>query len=310
MHLVVSTFFNALLIGLFLVAFGANFGRLHPTIDLIGQFLLPAIIGAAVVALLAAFAGRYFTAIAAVAALLLNLALAWPWLQSPTPQAAVGPRLTLMTFNVLFKNQSLDRLADFITEAKPDVLILQEVMPHVRTQLDKVADQYPYRIECWQQRPCDSLILSRFPMTDLTPSLPEPNFRRPLGAATVDIEGRKLTVFAAHLSLPPLLNGSQNQIGETEELVRTIKSQSGARVLAGDFNAATWGAIMTMLREGTGMSILTGPGATWPTFLPFHGGIPIDHVLASDDLILRSRKVLTAAGSDHRAVLTEIAFKQ
>lgn len=80
--------------------------------------------------------------------------------------------------------------------------------------------------------------------------------------------------------------------------------------MSGDFNAATWGATMSALRERTGMEILTGVGGTWPTFLPRHLGIPIDHVMASDDLVMRTREVINVPGSDHRAVVTEIAFKK
>jgi endonuclease/exonuclease/phosphatase (EEP) superfamily protein YafD len=39
-------------------------------------------------------------------------------------------------------------------------------------------------------------------------------------------------------------------------------------------------------------------------------GIPIDHVLATQELALISRKLLTISGSDHRAVVAEIAFKE
>ena len=80
MNAVVNAAFNALLAGLYLVSLGGLFGRIHPLIDALGQFLLPAIVAAAALALLALLTARFATGALAVAALLLNLAIVWPTL--------------------------------------------------------------------------------------------------------------------------------------------------------------------------------------------------------------------------------------
>ena len=160
------------------------------------------------------------------------------------------------------------------------------------------------------ERWCDALILSRFPLTDIRASLPEPKFRRPIGAVELTIEGRKLTLFPAHLSLPFPLDRHGVQTGEIDEVVATIATVQGPRILAGDFNASTWAATLASPRERLHMSILTGGDGSWPTFLPRAMGIPIDHVLATPELALVSRKLISVPGSDHRAVLAEIAFKE
>ena len=100
------------------------------------------------------------------------------------------------------------------------------------------------------------------------------------------------------------------QGGEIKEIVSTIEAIPGPRLLAGDFNAASWGATMTYAREKLGFTTLTGPDGTWPTFLPAQMGIPIDHILASEELAFISRQLFTIKGSDHRAVLAEVAFKE
>lgn len=310
MNLVIGTFFSAAILGLAAVLLGALFGKLHPLIDIFAHFLLPAIVAALVMALLAAFAGRttamlIFMVLAAAA-----IALVWPWVQQPSAAAATGPRFTLMTFNVYYNNPQLDRIADFVRETKPDIVVLLEVIPRVRPGLDAVAAQYPYRVECWQEKWCDALILSRFPLTDIRATLPEPKFRRPMGAVELTVEGRKLTLFPTHLSLPYPLSRRGDQLGEVEEVVSTVAAVAGPRILAGDFNASAWAATMRRLREKLNMTLLTGGDGTWPTFLPRAMSIPIDHVLATQELALLSRKLFTVSGSDHRAVLAEIAFKE
>ncbi len=305
----VGTFFNAAILGLAAVILGALFGKLHPLIDIFAHFLLAAIIGALLMALLAAFAGRTTTMLIFMGLAAAAVALAWPWVQQPPAVAATGPRFTLLTFNVYYNNPRLDRIAELVRETKPDIVVLLEVVPRVRPGLDAVAAQYPYRVECWREKWGDALVLSRFPLTDIHATLPEAKFRRPMGAVEVAIEGRKLTLFPAHLSLPFPLNGRDMQTGEIEEIVTTIATVAGPRILTGDFNASSWAATMARPREQLNMTLLTGGDGTWPTFLPRAMSMPIDHVLATQELALVSRKLLTVSGSDHRAVLAEIAFK-
>lgn len=309
MHTLVSAFCNAVLIGLFIVAFGAAFGRLHPLIDLFGQFVLPALVGAVVIALIALMTARYGTALVAVAALLVNLLIAWPWIQSPTPAEATGPSVKVLLFNVYYYNKRLDEAARIVRDLNPDIVILHEVIPRVRPDLDAMADAFPYRVESWLERPADALILSRFPLEDLAAELLIPKHRRPLGAAKLTIGDRTLTLFAAHLSLPPLLEGRGSQMAEMKEIAETVNALTGPRLLVGDFNAATWGAVVTHARTFAALDVLTGPSGTWPSFLPRDLGIPIDHMLVSQDMTFVSRTLITMAGSDHRAILAEIKFK-
>ena len=310
MHLLIGAFFNAAILGLAAVVLGVLFGKLHPLIDIFAHFLLPAIVGALAMAPLAALAGRTMTMLIFLGLAAATTALAWPWVQQPEKTAAQGPRFTLMTFNVYYHNKQLNRVAELVRETNPDIVILQEVIPRVRPGLDAVASQYPYRVECWQEQWCDALVLSRFPLTDIRGTLPAPNFRRPTGAVEVAIKDRKLTLFPTHLSLPYPLNGRDAQTGEIKEVVEALAGITGPRILAGDFNASAWGATMTRARTQLSMTLLTGASGTWPTFLPRALGIPIDHVLASEELALQSRKVFTVSGSDHRAVLAEIAFTE
>lgn len=310
MNLFVGAFFHAAILGLGAVILGVLFGKLHPLIDIFAHFLLPAIIGALALALLAAFAGRTTTMLIFMGLAAAAIALAWPWVQQPAKVATAGPRFTLMTFNVYYNNPRLEHVADLVRETKPDIVVLLEVVSRVRPSLDAVAAQYPYRVECWQEQWGDALVLSKFPLTNVHAALPEAKFRRPMGAVEVAIEGRKLTLFPTHLSLPYPLNGRDSQNGEIDEIVSTIAGVRGPRILAGDFNASPWGATMARPQHLLDMTLLTGSDGSWPTFLPRAMSIPIDHVLTTKELALHSRKLFTVSGSDHRAVLAEIAFKE
>lgn len=311
MSTVITTACIVVLAGLVTVALGAVFGRVHPLIDLFGQFLLPAMIAAAIAAVLATALGRYGFALAFVATFVASLAIAWPWLQTPAPEQAAGPRIKLLLLNVFVYNPRLDLVEKLVRESDADVVVLLEMIPRVRTKLSGIDNVYPHKLECWAAPMCDALILSRYPLTDLAHQLPQPKTRRSLASVRVDVNGRPLNLFAAHLTLPfPFYRDLHRQRLQAEDVAEAVRATQGPRLLVGDFNAATWGATMAAPRERAALKVLTGPGGTWPSFLPRHAGIPIDHVLASADLALLSRRVVSLYGTDHRAVFAEIAFRE
>jgi hypothetical protein len=78
MNLLIGAFFNAAILALAAVVVGVLFGRLHPLVDLLAHFLLPAIVGAIAMALLAAFAGRTGAVLIFLGLGAATAALAWP----------------------------------------------------------------------------------------------------------------------------------------------------------------------------------------------------------------------------------------
>jgi endonuclease/exonuclease/phosphatase (EEP) superfamily protein YafD len=141
-------------------------------------------------------------------------------------------------------------------------------------------------------------------LIDRRSSLPETSWRQPFSVSEVRLADGEITLFAAHFSLPAILEGEEKH--EFDALTHAILRVSSPSLVAGDFNAAPWSAKMKTLAGSTGLRITKSPEATWPSFLPTFVGIPIDHVVVSDALSVHSRAVLSAPGSDHRAI--EVKF--
>lgn len=309
MQTVANTLCNAALIGAFLVAAGALFGRFNPLLDLLGHLVFPTLVAILLLFLYTQMTQRYWTSAVAVLAIIANVAIIWPWIQPTLPGEAKGPRFKILLLNVYYNNAKLDQLAEFVRRADADIVVLLEIVQRIRPQLDAVTALYPYKVESWKQEPSDALILSRFPLDHWLSHLPIASYRRSLGAVRATIGDRKLTLFATHLRLPRMIEGRADQKKEVQEVATTVKAVGGARLLIGDFNAATWSDTLAIARNETGLKVLTGSANTWPSFLPHPLGIPIDHILASDELVFLSRQVIDAPGSDHRAVVAEVAFK-
>jgi len=290
-----------------LVPFGILTSRLIPVVDLFAQFLLGAIVAGALLGLAALLTRRYRLAGIVGGLWVLCIALAWPYQQQPSAEAQER-RLKLLSFNIFFPNT---KLADVVTQVRAvnaDIVVLLEVAPPNRDQLRGLDNDYPYRIECWQKTRCDILVLSRVPLKDLEPSLTVINTPPAWAAAELEFKGCRFSLIAAHLSLPFPFHTPGQQGARAESLTQIVTQVAGPKILAGDFNAAPWGAIMSDIADTAHMRLLTGFGATWPTHFPQIVGIPIDHVLASEGFTFLSRELKLFPGSDHRGVLTEIAL--
>ena len=85
-----------------------------------------------------------------------------------------------------------------------------------------------------------------------------------------------------------------------ESLAGDTASTSESFIMLGDFNLTPWSSVFRNLpgrRAGDPRGV-----ATWPVaFGPF--GIPIDHIVFSDDLELVDVELLADIGSDHRPIL-------
>ena len=83
----------------------------------------------------------------------------------------------------------------------------------------------------------------------------------------------------------------------------------GAVLLTGDLNTAVWGSNYRLFEENSGLRNASrdfGLLPTWPTFLPV-AMIPIDHVLASEEVGVVTLRTGPHIGSDHLPLIAEIS---
>ena len=106
--------------------------------------------------------------------------------------------------------------------------------------------------------------------------------------------------------------GDQRQ--QIETLGQIVKDLPGPLIIMGDFNATAWSYAVRRIEELTGTQRIAGVGRTWHGGydtplgrIPEPLGLPIDHILVSPGIGVRSIGTVPIPGSDHlavRAVLT------
>lgn len=292
------------------VAASALLGGLLPSIAIAGHFAFYA----ALTGWALSIAGRVLRAGRAAyatlsVALVNSLIVASAAIGVPAPEPN-APSATLMVFNVRWSNERLDDVVALVTKRQPDVVVFNEVYRLNRPGLRALDAQYPYRLECWQSWPCDTLILSRKQLRD--PFVTTKWNDVVLGFARVefDVGTCPVTLFAAHFNRPfpyHSLGSDAAQYKQTGALAQAVREWSGPKIVVGDLNATTWSPVVRALSAAADGRALSGLSGTWPYFLPGVLKLPIDHVIVSRPQITASREILDTTGSDHSPVLTTLA---
>lgn len=292
--------------GVGLVVIGAAGGSLHWSLDLLGQFLLPAFAVALLIVPIAAFARWPRIAGAAAVMAVAAYAVAAPFVSAPRAVEGKPVRFRVLLFNVWYNNQQLADVAQMIAKANADIVVIVEAPKRVQKALTSVAAAYPYHFDCGGLS-CDALIFSRSQLVPQDIRVTSDPDRSPYVTLLTDIAGCRLTLLATHMTRPFPNHPYWAQRAQAREIGSAVGLIPGAKLVLGDFNAAPWGYVMRTIAERGGVKVLTGSGGTWPSVLLPQLRIPIDHMLAGPGLSFVSREVLPRIGSDHVPVLAEIA---
>jgi endonuclease/exonuclease/phosphatase (EEP) superfamily protein YafD len=231
-----------------------------------------------------------------------------PWLRAREWRAgerapdrpAGGPRMTLVSANLLFRNRRRPAALAALAAQSPALVVLLEVVRADEAAL-RGDPRWPHQRWCHDDRRFGSAILSAWPLTD--EQVAEPRHGALL-AATAEIAGRRLRVIACHPFAPHDAAQAADRNRQFAALAALMAGEALPVVAAGDFNCTPgspyWGALL----RGAGCRRQRAFPATYPAWLgPF--GIPIDHVLARG-LALRGVRALRLPGSDHRALAAEL----
>ena len=246
-----------------------------------------------------------------------------PYLRIATHNLAHGRRLAAyQTFVSREQFGSNLRLAgDVLAREAADVVALQEAdgpsvwsghFDHVES-LAEYAD-YPHRFRgtharVGQPMPMDygTAIVARVALSDSKSVSFGDNWRDSKGfvVSTVDVPGlgRPVDVVSVHLDF--MRTGVRKR--QVETLISELQNRGRPLILVGDLNcdsdSAPWKRLVSALNLHSADEALLEP--TYPTTEP---KTRIDWVLVSDELEIRSQRVLADPISDHRGIVADIGL--
>lgn len=215
-----------------------------------------------------------------------------------------APSITLVQFNLSFRNRTPEAVADFIRREGADVVTLQEVTGTTRKAIELLRDDYPYSVECPFARVGGVAVLSRLPKApDASAGCVKGDG---LAWLRVMAGGHSVSVASLHLHWPYPFG----QAPQIDRLERHLQNIPRPVLLAGDFNAAPWSHAVSRIAAATDTRVAGGLRFTFqlrPSRWAPSIGMPIDHVLLPAGMLPNDINLGPRAGSDHASVVARLA---
>ncbi len=214
--------------------------------------------------------------------------------------------LTVASANLLLGQADADAVVTMVGEHEIDVLAVQELTPDAveRLRAAGLDDLMPYSALDAAWGASGSGLWSRLALTESAP-VGGMTFRAV--RADMVVGGRAVAVFSVHPA-PPGSRAHQSWSADLARLAAVLDAESGAAVVAGDFNTTRDHPGFRRLESLGYADAADQAGAGFiPTFP--EGSLPIpvvaiDHVIARDVPWVASDVVaVTLTGADHRALV-------
>ena len=239
-------------------------------------------------------------------------------------------RIRVATYNIhkcvgIDQRESVERIAEVISEFNPDVIGLQEVLSieggkPEENQARFLADSLNMHLAMGEVRRLrggayGNIVLSKLPFSDVCQyDLSAPG-REPRGCVRCSVRlrsGELLYVFNIHLGTAFMERRWQAKRMFEAEIIRS-KDMRGARVVLGDFNEWTQGLASSMLAaelKGADIRGQLGRKKTYPGIWPV---LHLDHIYYDEDLVadhvFLHRTVKSVLASDHLPLVADFCTR-
>jgi endonuclease/exonuclease/phosphatase (EEP) superfamily protein YafD len=232
----------------------------------------------------------------------INLLLLAPLYWSPpaAPSIDLASGLSAILINVNTRQGDPVRVAQFLGERNPDLIVLEEINDQWVDALAGLTSRYPYsKIEPRLDN-FGVAVLSKFPLSPgevvyLT------DYAVPTILTDVTTPQGIFSLMATHPLPPAGSDYSQARNEQLQAIPEYIKAARFPVLLLGDLNVTIWSHHFQDLLTQTGLldsSRGRGLQTSWPTNAMILR-IPIDHCLHSSQIEILQREIGPEVGSDH-----------
>lgn len=255
------------------------------------------------------------------------LLLEFVWIQvnrGSLNETPTGDQVSLMTYNLFFKNKTPNASFQKILEAKPDILALQELTPQLESLLLKsVQHRYPYKKTLALRGTHGIGIYSKYPIQKCTFMKNESQLPY-AQIVEIKVNSKLIQVINVHLSSPaiavenpdnflPLLASNYelraSQLGE----IQTAVNSDGfdAQVLMGDLNTTSYEPLFRSLsNRWVNLFDIAGNGSrlNFPHSSKFNPILTLDYIMIRGNIKGFDANVIMGGGSDHLAIFGKIGI--
>lgn len=295
----------------------AAFARTHWLAELFSHYPVHYLLGAAAAAGVLLGAGRWRLALLPLLVVGINASIVGPYLPGfvvrRPPLPADAATVSLIAWNLDYRNTRFDQARDYLRAMDADVLVLTEYTPRWQQALAPLGYDYLYRVARPQFNAWGIAVYSRYPLLqveDLILADPESANLR----VVIDLPDGPLELFAVHLASPtaPARAALRNrQLRELGQLAGD-RPPVMARAIVGDLNTSPFSPWFRDLLAAARLTDARRPFGlhyTWPA-LPLPLWVAIDHFLSDGRLEIGQVRAGPYLGSDHRPLEVRFAIRQ
>jgi endonuclease/exonuclease/phosphatase (EEP) superfamily protein YafD len=222
-------------------------------------------------------------------------------------------RIKIIIANVLTSNKKFQGLIEQVRKNEPDILVTLESDIWWQSQLDVLENDYPYTVKC----PLDNFygmhVYSKLPLINSQIEYLVEDDHPSIHTLVVMPSGHKIRIHFLHPA-PPSPTENLESSERDAELIIVAKSAVDAKIpviVTGDLNDVAWSETTRLFRKISG---LLDPRIGRGMFNTFHAHYwflrwPLDHIFHSHHFTLHQIKRLKGFGSDHFALMTELAIE-
>jgi len=176
--------------------------------------------------------------------------------------------------------------------------------------LPKLLKKCPYRSIETREDNFGIGLFSKFPLAENSIKyIGKSDF--PSISSTIIVGSNSFNIIATHTLPPRNRNYSEIRNKQLADLATYIKTKKLPTILVGDLNITPYSHHFKEFVKESGLTDSTtiyGIQPTWPSFAA-SWGIPIDHVLHSNTIILAEKSIGVSVGSDHLPIFIRFQIK-
>lgn len=226
------------------------------------------------------------------------------WLHSPRP--ASGSGIKFLAWNLLWENPRKDEALPWLQQQNADVVLLTECTHDWRDRLDPLKETHPFHFHSGRDGAEGMWLLSRYPL-----DAPDPDglaAEKPWISTVMHAPSGPVRIIGMHPRTPRSGARFDQRNEQYDHAAGIAANASMPVVLLGDLNCTPFSPwFQRLLKRGKLHDSALGFGlhSTWQS----NGiGLPIDHILVSEDCQVIQRHVHPdRMGSDHHPVIATLA---
>ena len=235
-----------------------------------------------------------------------------------------GTELSIMTYNVFFRNKDPKAIEAIIRKNNPDILVLQEVTNEWKTRLEKsIGSNYPYKEIFTHQGTHGIAIYSKYKITN--PLRLNNKAKLPYALLVdIDINKGRLRLINTHLASPAVAVENRDRFFELYHKNYSIRKQEiitinnlslehqddyVAQILLGDLNTTKYEPLYRTIRNHwVDLTRLSGKGSAsnFPNTKKYSPFLTLDYIFLKGNVGGIETKVIAGGSSDHLAIFGKI----